>query len=69
MMKRSLILVLSLLMLVFCIPASAESTDWNYDVNYGILRGYDGEGGDVVVPAEIDDFSVDVIGVSVFSRN
>ena len=39
MMKRSLILVLSLLMLVFCIPASAESTDWNYDVNYGILRG------------------------------
>ncbi|MDD7412046.1 MAG: leucine-rich repeat protein, partial [bacterium] len=69
MMKRSLILVLSLLMLVFCIPASAESTDWNYDVNYGILRGYEGAGGDVVVPAEIDDFSVDVIGVSVFSRN
>ena len=37
MMKRSLILVLSLLILVLCIPASAESTDWNYDVNYGIL--------------------------------
>ena len=31
MMKRSLILVLSLLMLVLCIPALAESTDWNYD--------------------------------------
>ena len=61
MMKRSLILVLSLLMLVLCIPALAESTDWNYDANYAILRGYDGAGGDVVVPAEIDGYTVDVI--------
>lgn len=67
MMKRSLILVLSLLMLVLCIPALAESTDWNYDANYAILRGYDGAGGDVVVPAEIDGFTVDVIGISVFN--
>lgn len=66
MMKRSLILVLSLLMLALCIPALAESTDWNYDANYAILRGYDGAGGDVVVPAEIDGFTVDVIGISVF---
>ena len=66
MMKRSRFLVLSLLMLVLCIPALAESTDWNYDANYAILRGYDGAGGDVVVPAEIDGFTVDVIGVSVF---
>ena len=66
MMKRSLILVLSLLMLALCIPALAESTDWNYDANYAILRGYDGAGGDVVVPAEIDGFTVDVIGVGVF---
>ena len=66
MMKRSLILVLSLLMLVLCIPALAESADWNYDANYAILRGYDGAGGDVVVPAEIDGFTVDVIGINVF---
>ncbi len=66
MMKRSLILVLSLLMLAFCLPAFAESADWNYDANYAILRGYDGAGGDVVVPAEIDGFTVDVIGVGVF---
>ena len=65
-MKRSLISVLSLLMLVLCIPALAESTDWNYDANYAILRGYDGAGGDVVVPAEIDGFTVDVIGINVF---
>lgn len=66
MMKRSLISVLSLLMLVLCIPALAESTDWNYDANYAILRGYEGAGGDVVVPAEIDGFTVDVIGINVF---
>ncbi len=66
MMKRSLISVLSLLMLVLCIPALAESTDWNYDANYAILRGYDGAGGNVVVPAEIDGFTVDVIGINVF---
>ena len=65
-MKRSLILVLSLLMLVLCTPALAESTDWNYDANYAILRSYDGAGGDVVVPAEIDGFTVDVIGINVF---
>ena len=40
--------------------------DWNYDANYGILRGYNGAGGDVVVPGELDGFTVDVIGVSVF---
>jgi hypothetical protein len=66
MMKRLLISVLPLLMLVLCIPALAESTDWNYDANYAILRGYDGAGGDVVVPAEIDGFTVDVIGINVF---
>lgn len=66
MMKKSLISVLSLLMLVLCIPALAESTDWNYDANYAILRGYDGAGSDVVVPAEIDGFTVDVIGINVF---
>lgn len=66
MMKRSLISVLSLLMLVLCIPALAESADWNYDANYAILRGYDGAGGDVVVPAKIDGFTVDVIGINVF---
>ena len=65
-MKRRLCLVLFLLMLVTCVTASGEAADWNYDANYGILRGYNGAGGDVVVPGELDGFTVDVIGVSVF---
>ena len=65
-MKRRLCLVLFLLMLVTCVTASGEAADWNYDANYCILRGYNGAGGDVVVPGELDGFTVDVIGVSVF---
>ncbi len=65
-MKRRLCLILFLLMLVTCVTASGEAADWNYDANYGILRGYNGAGGDVVVPGELDGFTVDVIGVSVF---
>ena len=65
-MKRKLCLILFLLMLVTCVTASGEAADWNYDANYGILRGYNGAGGDVVVPGELDGFTVDVIGVNVF---
>ena len=65
-MKRRLCLVLFLLMLVTCVTASGEAADWNYDANYCILRGYNGAGGDVVVPGELDGFTVDVIGVNVF---
>ena len=53
-------------LLIFCLPALAEENAWNFDANYAILRGYDGAGGDVIVPAEIDGFTVDVIGISVF---
>ena len=66
-MKKWLCLALALLTLTVCVWAAAESTDWNYDLNYAILRGYNGAGGDVTVPAEIDGYTVDVIGVSVFS--
>ena len=66
-MKKWLCLALALLTLTVCVWAAAESTDWNYDLNYAILRGYNGTGGDVTVPAEIDGYTVDVIGVSVFS--
>ena len=53
-------------LLVFCLPALAEENAWDFDANYAILRGYDGAGGDVIVPAEIDGYTVDVIGISVF---
>ena len=43
-MKKWLCLALALLTLTACVWAAAESTDWNYDLNYAILRGYNGAG-------------------------
>ena len=66
-MKRRFCLVLSLLMLAVCIPALAESAEWNYDAEYCVLRGYSGAGGDVAVPGEINGGTVDVIDINVFT--
>ena len=66
-MKRPFCLLLSLLMLAFCISAWAESAEWDYDAAYCVLRGYGGAGGDVVVPGEIDGGTVDVIDINVFT--
>ena len=65
-MQRWFCLVLSLLMLAIFIPAWAESAEWMYDEDYCILRGYNGPGGNVVVPGEIDGGTVDVIDINVF---
>ena len=43
-MKKWLCLALALLTLTVCVWAAAESTDWNYDRNYAIRRGYNGAG-------------------------
>lgn len=66
-MKRYLCLIFSLLMLAVCIPALAESAQWNYDAEYCVLRGYSGAGGDVAVPGEINGGTVDVIDINVFT--
>lgn len=69
MMRRWMCLALSLLMLAFCVSAWAESGEWKYDADYAILRGYEGEGGDVVVPGELEGYTVDVIDINVFKSD
>ena len=69
MMKKKIGLILSLLMLAFCVSAWAESGEWKYDADYAILRGYEGEGGDVVVPGELEGYTVDVIDINVFKSD
>lgn len=66
-MRRWLCLVISLLMLAACVPAWAEATEWDFDADYYVLRGYSGAGGDVVVPDEIGGGTVDVIDINVFT--
>ena len=68
-MRRWMCLALSLLMLAFCASAWAESGEWKYDADYAILRGYEGEGGDVVVPGELEGYTVDVIDINVFKSD
>ena len=53
-------------LLVFCLPALAEG--WDFDADYCELNGYSGAGGDVVVPAELDGSTVDVIQSNVLSN-
>lgn len=66
-MKKSLLLTPLLLLMLNVIPVSAEETDqWNFDEEYYVLQGYSGPGGDVTVPGQIGDGTVDVIGSDAF---
>ncbi len=60
-MKKWLLPTL-ILLLALCIPALAESSDWSFNEEYYVLNGYAGSGGAVVVPGQIGEGTVDVIG-------
>ncbi len=60
-MKKWLLPTL-ILLLALCIPALAESSDWSFNEEYYVLNGYVGSGGAVVVPGQIGEGTVDIIG-------
>ena len=64
---KKLICLLTAVLLALCLPALAEESEWNFDADYCELNGYTGAGGDVVVPGELDDSTVDVIQTNAFS--
>ena len=64
-MKKLICLTIALLAL--CLPALAEERSaWDFDAGYCELNGYNGAGGDIVVPDEIDGSTVDVIQTNAF---
>lgn len=65
---KKLICLLTVLLLVCCLPALAEDDVWDFDADYCELNGYSGAGGDVVVPAEMDGSTVDVIQSNAISN-
>lgn len=65
---KKLACLLTALLLAFCLPALAEEGEWDFDADYCELDDYLGAGGDVVVPGELDDSTVDVIATNVFSN-
>ena len=76
MFKRFLSLVLALFAvsgtIIFSPAASAgTSGDWEYGVSGGTayITGYKGPGGNVLIPAQIDGYSVTAIGDGVFKGN
>ena len=64
-MKKLICLAIALLAL--CLPALAEERSaWDFDADYCELDGYNGAGGDIAVPDEIDGSTVDVIQTNAF---
>ncbi len=58
---RKWLLPTLILLLVLCVPARAESSDWSFNEEYYVLTGYAGSGGAVTVPDQIGEGTVDVI--------
>lgn len=61
--------LLTLLLLASCLWAQAEAAVWDFDDEAFKVKGYQGEGGAVVVPAEIDACTVDVLGMYLFNAD
>ena len=68
-MKKLILWSLVLALLALCAPALAESTEYKFDSQSGMLSSYSGPGGQVTVPAEIDGTPVFGLGVQTFNRN
>lgn len=65
-MRKLFAMLLALLILTMAGFALAAS-EWNFDEEYYVLRGYTGTGGDVTVPGEIGVGTVDVIDSGAFA--
>ena len=66
-MKKVLSLALALLMVLACAPVVMAESEFEYeDYEGGIaINGYNGAGGVVTIPAEIDGKKVEPFGVKV----
>ena len=66
-MKKVLCMTLTLLLLLAGLSVQAEETVWDFDTTDFKLNGYQGEGGDVVIPDVIDGCTVDIAGMYLFN--
>lgn len=67
--KHSLLVVVLGLLLAFGIalmPKAALATS-DFEVDGSVITGYVGDGGDIVIPSEIDGVTIDTIGDSAFN--
>ncbi len=67
MMKKFLCLMLTLLMLLSGMSVQAESTEWEFDFTDFKMNGYQGAGGAVVIPEDMEGCTVDILGMYLFN--
>lgn len=66
-MKRWICALIALVLLLGMQTAGAEAAIWDFDTNDFRMNGYQGEGGAVVIPDDIDGCTVDILGMYLFS--
>ena len=66
---KKLLLWCLVMALLLSAAALAETVDYTFDASSRVLTGYSGEGGDVVVPAEVDGKPVFGVDRQLFARN
>ncbi len=66
-MKKILCIVLALLMLSAGLSVQAEESIWDFDYNDYRMNAYQGEGGAVVIPDDVDGCTVDILGMYLFN--
>ncbi len=66
-MKKILCLMLTLLMLLSGLSVQAEAAEWTFDYNDFKMTDYQGEGGAVVIPDDMDGCTVDILGMYLFN--
>ena len=68
-MKRLLLWCVILMLLLPALPAAAEADGFAFDADAGLVTGYDGPGGAVAVPGEIDGVALFGLDRQAFIRN
>ncbi|MDO4836876.1 MAG: leucine-rich repeat protein [Clostridia bacterium] len=68
-MKKWLSFIVLFAVLFTCALASGEEDVWLFDDDYYVLKSYTGTEADVVVPADIREGTVDVLGTHAFNHN
>ncbi len=68
-MKKWLSFIILLVVLFLCSLASGEEDIWLFDDDYYVLKGYTGTETEVIVPSNIREGTVDLLGTHAFNNN
>ena len=67
-MKKLLCLLILLMLTFSCFALAENEATWDFDAFDFSLDGYSGAGGDIIIPAVIQECTVDIIGLNAFNN-